>query len=167
MKKIFIAILLIYFSTNLNAQKPALPEFNNKPSYYNFKNNKLTDLEKSQYNILAKAKNPFKAEGGFFLNGASSPVKISKQQELKFIIKVTEGTDPSSVVDLVKFEIKDDKRIFITTKTKITKTSTSFEKINFAVEKIKEGYYYLLVKDLNAGEYFFGASDFMFAFSIE
>jgi len=109
----------------------------------------------------------FKAEGGFFLNGNTSTVKIARQAALKFVIKVTPGTDPTSVLDLVKFEVKDSKRIFITTKAKATSTSTSFEKISYAVEKIKEGYYYLIVKDLDQGEYFFGSSEFMFAFGVE
>ncbi|MBC8643855.1 hypothetical protein H9W95_06830 [Flavobacterium lindanitolerans] len=55
----------------------------------------------------------------------------------------------------------------ITTKAKATSTSTSFDKINYTIEKVKDGYYYLVVKNLASGEYFFGSGDFMFAFSLE
>lgn len=154
---------LSFFS--LKAQN--LPEFNDKPAYVDFKTKELKELEKSQYNTMAKAKGLYKAEAGFFLNGISSSVRITKQDEIKFIVKVTPGTDPTSVFDLVQFEIRKDQRVFITTKAKATSTSTSFEKISYEVKKIKEGYYYLIVKNLGAGEYFFGSSDFMFAFGIE
>ncbi len=166
MKKITILMVLFLTILSLKAQN-SLPEFNDKPAYYDSKSKKLIELEKSQYNTMAKAKGLFKAEGGFFLNGSSSSVKIAQQSNLKFIVKVNEGTDPTSVLDFVKFEVVKDKRVFITTKAKATSTSTSFEKINYEIEKIKEGYYYLLVKDLEKGEYFFGSSDFMFAFSID
>lgn len=166
--KSLITIFFIFLSFfNAKAQNTLLPEFNDKPVYFNAKDKKLVELEKSQYNTLAKAKGLFKAEGGFFLNGSSSSVKITKQGELKFIIKVTPGTDPTSIVDFVKFEVRDSKRVFITTKAKATSTTTSFEKIDYSTEKIKEGYYFLVVKNLDKGEYFFGATEFMFAFSLE
>ncbi len=115
---------------------------------------------------MAKAKGMFKAVGGFFLNGSSSPVKIAKQENLQFIVKVTPGVDPTSIFDLVEFEVIKEQRVFITTKAKATSTSTSFEKISYDVKKIKEGYYYLIVKNLEQGEYFFGSNDFMYAFCI-
>lgn len=159
-----IALFLLSF-LSLKAQN--LPEFNDKPAYVDSKTNQLIELEKSQYNTMAKAKGLFSAEGGFFLNGTSSSVKIAKQTELKFVVKVIPGTDPTSVFDLVQFEIRKNQRVFITTKAKATSTSNSFEKINYEVKKIKEGYYYLIVKNIDKGEYFFGSNDFMFAFSVE
>lgn len=166
MMKTILTVALILFSI-LSAKAQYLPEFNDKPAYFDAKTKQLVELEKSQYNTMAKAKGLFKAEGGFFLNGISSSVKIAKQEELKFVVKVASGIDPTSVFDLVKFEVKKNQRVFITTKTKTTSTSTSFEKINYEVKKIKEGYYYLTIKNLDTGEYFFGTSDFMFAFGIE
>ena len=166
MKLTVTKLLFIIAFLNLNAQKK-LPEFNDKPAYYNENESTLIELEKSQYNIMSKAKGVFKAEGGFFLNGATSPVKIGKKEVLKFIVKVLPGTDPTSVLDLIQFEIRKDQRIFITVKAKALSNTNSFEKINYTVEKIKDGYYYLIAKELDTGEYFFGSSDFMFAFSIE
>ena len=159
-----VLFIIIIFSSYFYAQ--TLPEFNNKPSYFDEKTKKLIELEKSSYQTMAKAKGIFKAEAGFFIEGATSPVKIQNNKELKFMVKVEPGTDPTSVFDLVQFEIKKDKRVFITSKASIGKSSNSFEKINYEVKKIKEGYYYLIVKDLPKGEYFFGSNDFMFAFSI-
>ena len=164
--KIIVSVALIFLSYfNLKAQN--LPEFNDKPAYVDAKTNGLKELEKSQYNTMAKAKGLSKAEAGFFLKGISSPVKIAKQEEIKFVVKVTPGIDPTSVLDLVQFEIRKDQRVFITTKAKTTSTSTSFEKISYEVKKIKEGYYYLIIKNIGIGEYFFGSNDFMFAFAIE
>lgn len=165
MKTVLSLAFISLFFFNVKAQ--SLPEFKDKPAYFDVNKKQLKELEKSQYSTMAKAKGLFKAEGGFFLKGASSNVKIEKQAELKFVVKVTPGTDPTSVFDLVQFEVRNDQRVLITTTAKSTSTSTSFEKINFSVKKIKEGYYYLIVKDLNKGEYFFGSTDFMFAFSIE
>ena len=167
MKSTLAAFLLLASICQLNAQNTQLPEFNDKPAYYHAKDKKLVELEKSQYNTLAKAKGIFKAEAGFFLNGTTSPVKISIQEELKFIVKVAEGVDPTSVFDLAKFEIRDNKRVLITAKANATSSTNSLTKINYSIEKIKDGYYYLVVKELDKGEYFFGSSQFMFAFSIE
>lgn len=164
--KTVLTVTLIFLSfLNLKAQN--LPEFNDKPAYIDTKTKQLKELEKSQYSTMAKAKGLLSAEGGFFLNGASSSVKIAKQAELQFIVKVAPRTDPTSVFDLVQFEVRKDQRVFITTKAKATSSSTSFEKISYDVKKIKDGYYYLIVKTLDKGEYFFGSNDFMFAFSVE
>ncbi len=166
MKYALFLIAILFSSFITNAQNN-LPEFKDKPVYFDSKNKQIKELEKSQYNTMAKAKGLFSAEAGFFLNGTSSNIKIAKQQELIFIVKVAPGTDPTSVFDLVQFEVRKDQRVFITSKAKATSTTTSFEKINYGVKKIKEGYYYLTIKNLDSGEYFFGSSDFMFAFSIE
>lgn len=125
------------------------------------------ELERSQYNTIAKAKGLFKAEAGFFLNGASSRVKIGKKPELIFIVKVHPGTDPADIFDLVQFEVKNEKRVFMTAKASVAKSSNSFDKIPYGVKKIKDGYYQLITKNLDEGEYFFGSSEFMFAFSIK
>lgn len=164
--KIKLTLLLsILCMLQLNAQ--TLPEFNNKPAYIDAKTKTLIELEKSQYNTMAKAKGLFKAEAGFFLNGPTSSVKIEKKSDLTFVVKVEPGTDPTSVFDLVQFEVRNDKRVFITSKASAAKSSNSFEKISYDVKKIKDGYYHLIAKDLKEGEYFFGASDFMYAFSVK
>lgn len=159
--------LLFFICISLVVQSQNLPEFNDKPAYLDPKTKQLKELEKSQYNTMAKAKGIFKAEGGFSLNGISSSVKLPKQDELKFIVKITPGQDPTSIFDLAKFEVRKDQRVLITTLAKATSTTTSLAKINYEVKKIKEGYYYLIVKNLDKGEYFFGSKDFMFAFGVE
>lgn len=160
-------LLTVCACFNVNAQKNALPEFNNKPVYSDPKNNRLIDLEKAPYNSMAKANGLLKAEGGFFVTGKSSPTKIVEQTKLQFVVKVTPGTDPTSIFDLATFEVRKDNRVYITTKAKATSTTTSIKKINYEVKKIKDGFYYLVANNLEKGEYFFGANDFMYAFSIE
>ena len=163
--KIILLIVSVYF--NANAQQNALPEFKNKPAYSDPKNKRLIDLEKAPYNSMAKANGLFKAEGGFFISGKSSPTKIAEQTKLQFVVKVTPGTDPTSIFDLARFEVRKDTRVYITTKAKATSTTTSIQKINYEVKKIKDGYYYLIANNLEKGEYFFGENEFMYAFSIE
>ena len=85
--KIFFLYILFLSLTNLKAQIP-LPEFNDKPAYFDQNKKQLVELEKSQYNTMAKAKGLFSAEAGFFLEGATSKVLIPRQTELKFIVKV-------------------------------------------------------------------------------
>lgn len=159
--------LLFFTCISLVLQAQSLPEFNDKPAYVDPKTKQLRELEKSQYNTIARAKGMFKAEGGFSLSGISSPVRFPKQDELNFIVKMTPGQDPTSIFDLAQFEVRKDQRVLITTLAKATSTTTSFAKINYEVKKIKEGYYYLIVKNLDKGEYFFGSKDFMFAFGID
>lgn len=159
--------LLFFICISIAVQSQNLPEFNDKPAYLDPKTKQLKELEKSQYNTMAKAKGIFKAEGGFSLNGTSSSVKLPKQDELKFIVKITPGQDPTSIFDLAQFEVRKDQRVLITTLAKATSTTTSLAKINYEEKKIKDGYYYLIVKNLDKGEYFFGSKDFMFAFGVE
>lgn len=164
MERIFLLIfsLLSFFGV----QSQQLPEFNNKPAFVDPVSKDLVELERSQYNTIAKAKGLFKAEAGFFINGSSSRVKIEKMQELIFLVKVHPGADPADIFDLVQFKVKNDKRIFMPAKAALANSSNSYEKIPYAVKKIKDGYYQLIVKNINEGEYFFGSSEFMFAFSI-
>lgn len=164
MKQFLLLALLIIAKTGISQP---LPEFNNKPAFFNATTNTLIELEKSQYNTIAKAKGILKAEAGFYLTGIASPVKLDKKPVLEFIVKVLPGTDPTSVFDLVRFEIRNGQRVFITSKAGLGKSTTSFEKISYDLKKIKEGYYKLIVNNLNEGEYFFGASDFMYAFSVK
>jgi hypothetical protein len=163
----YLLLLAFLFGCFWSVKAQVIPEFIDKPAFFDSKTKALVELEKSQYNTIAKAKGLFKAEAGFFLNGSSSPVKIDKQQELSFMVKVQPGTDPTSVFDLVQFDVKNDKRVFITSKATVAGSSNSFTKIDYQVKKIKEGVYYLIVPNLQAGEYFFGSKDFMFAFSIK
>lgn len=165
MKKTLIQFFSLICFIVLTSQ--TLPEFNNKPAFYDAKTKTLLELEKSQYNTMAKAKGLMKAEAGFFLDGPTSKVKVDKKDELVFVVKVEAGTDPTSVFDLVKFEIRNDKRVFIVSKAGMGKSSTSFEKITYSVKKIKDGYYQLIANNLSEGEYFFGANDFMYAFSVK
>ncbi len=167
MKKLLIVLFYVSTFINGSAQQATLPEFDNKPAYKNSKTNQLIDLEKASYNTMAKASGLFKAEGGFFLPGTSSSIKIAKQEKVQFLVKVAQGTDPTSIFDLAKFEIRKDNRVYITTKAKATSTTTSTRKIIYEVKKIKDGYYQLITNNLEKGEYFFGANDFMYAFSIE
>jgi hypothetical protein len=166
MKNIIVLLIatLTFFVTNAQEN---LPEFNNKPAYVDSKSKQLIELEKSSYNSLAKAKGLFKAEAGYFLEGKSSPVKIAQQPELKFVVKVSPGNDPSSILDLAQFEVRKEQRIYITTTAKTGSTTSSIKKITYEVKKIKDGYYYLIAKNLAKGEYFFGSSESMFAFSVE
>ena len=101
------------------------------------------------------------------MEGATSKVLIPRQTELKFIVKVVPGTDASAIFDLAQFEIRKDKRVFIASQAKIGSSSTSYQKIDFELVKIKEGFYYLVAKNLTAGQYFFGSKDAMFAFSVD
>jgi hypothetical protein len=58
----------------------------------------------------------FRLESGYFLYGGSSSVKIPKKAELKFVVKVNERVDATSVFDFVKAEVNKGKKIFITTR---------------------------------------------------
>ncbi|MDQ7959784.1 hypothetical protein [Flavobacterium lindanitolerans] len=63
-----IGILLLLLSSVYGKAQTKLPEFNDKPAYFNAATNELIELEKSQYNTMAKAKGLFSAEGGFYSN---------------------------------------------------------------------------------------------------
>lgn len=166
MKYLVFTVLLFLSFLQMKAQV-SLPEFNEKPAYYDQNSKKLVELERSQYNMIAKAKGLFSAEAGFFLEGTTSDVKIKNELELQFIVKVLPGIDAAAVFDLGKFEVRKGKRVFITSVAKIASNSTSYQKIKFDVVKIKEGFYYVNVRNLSPGEYFFGSKDAMYAFAVQ
>lgn len=65
--------LVFFICISIVAKAQNSPEFNDKPAYLAPKTKQLKELEKSQYNTMAKAKGIFKAEGGiikrnFFLS---------------------------------------------------------------------------------------------------
>ncbi len=144
-----------------------VPEFIDAPAYYDKATWNLQELERSQYNLMSKATGLIKAESGFFLNAAKSPVRLEVSDTLRFAIKVVPGTDPRTIIDLIQFDVRNDKRVFITSKAKGFSSSTSYEKISYGIHKISDGAYVLSVTGLQRGEYFFGSKDYMFAFGID
>ena len=167
---LLLALLLSeIFAVSQTVEKAyPVPEFNNKPAYLNAKTNSLVDLEKSSYNVFSKMTGFGVAGAGFFLEGASSPVKIAKAEELQFIVKVASGDDPTSVLDLVAFTVKKNKRLLLTSEASgwTGSSKSSYKKIPYEVKRIGQDVYLLSVKNLSSGEYFWGSSTFMFAFNV-
>ena len=159
-----------FASGTLSAKEYPIPEFLNKPAYYNEHDASLVSLERSPYQPLVKARALGLGGGtaGFFLEGPASPVRITASANLEFMLKVTPGVDPETILDLGQFTIKDGKRIFITTKIKLLSAdSTSYAKIPYGIKKTSEGVYLLSMSNLKPGEYFLGSADYMFAFGID
>ena len=63
MKNVLILIAILVSSFITNAQNN-LPEFNDKPAYFDSKTKQTKELEKSQYNTIAKAKGLFSGYSG-------------------------------------------------------------------------------------------------------
>ena len=168
MKSIATIFALFCITLSSYSQTYPSPEFNNEPSYYDTTTHTLIAIEKSNYNKLNQAKGLYGKEGGFFLNHPKSPVRIKSTTITSFIIKVTPGINPTSILDLVMFEVRGDQRVFIASKLTGmgTKSTTSFEKIPYQVQKIGDGLY-LLTVSLKPGEYLLGTHDNMFAFGID
>ena len=126
-------------------------------------------MEKSNYNKLNQAKGYRGKEGGFFLNHSKSPVRIKASSAVQFIVKVNPGTNPTSIIDLVAFEIREDQRVLITNRLSGsgTESYTSLDKMSYQVKKVAEGVYLLTATGLKAGEYLLGTHDNMFAFGID
>jgi hypothetical protein len=167
--KYFATLLFLFMVVSSYSQSYPSPEFNNEPSYYDTSSHALTSLEKSSYNRLNQAKGLMGKEAGFFLDHAKSPVRIKASPVIHFIMKVTPGTNPTSILDFAAFEIRGDQRVLITTKlTKAgTKSTTSVEKITYQVQKIGEGLYLLTATNIKPGEYLLGTHDNMFSFGID
>lgn len=173
MKTAIILGVIVWVSSFSFEQTPEkqypLPEFNDKPFYYNPSSNELIELEQSQYNTLTKATGLGTARSGFFIKGISSSVRIQYTPNQNFIVRVIPGADPKAVLDLVAYSLKSDMRVLIVSKANAWSgsSSTSYDKINYQVRKIADGVYLLTVNDLQPGEYFWGSKDFMFAFGVD
>jgi hypothetical protein len=169
MKPLIAFLTLCILSLSSYSQTYPSPEFNNEPSYYDTTTHALIGLEKSSYNRLNQAKGLMGKEAGFFLEHAKSSVRFKSSPAISFIMKVTPGTNPTSILDFAAFEIRGDQRVLITTKlTKAgTKSTTSVEKITYQVQKIGEGLYLLTATNIKPGEYLLGTHDNMFAFGID
>lgn len=152
----------------VQTRKCPLPEFNDKPAFCSQDKSSLVELEKSQYQPMSRPEGFVSVVAGYHLGGATSNVRVKSSTDLEFVIKVSPGTDPTSVVDLLAFTTEDGERIIITTKTsKFDGSKATIVKIPYQVKKIADGVYVLSVSNLKPGEYFFGGTDSMFAFGID
>lgn len=157
------AWLFLTGSAQAQDRKCPNPEFNDKPAFCG--QSSLLELEKSQYLVVSRGL--IRGVAGYYLSGEMSSVRLKSAPDFEFVIKVNPGTDPTSVVDLLEFKVEKGKRVYITTKATLTGAKATIEKLPYQVKKIADGIYVLSVSNLKPGEYFFGGTEFMFAFGID
>lgn len=154
MKFFYIAILFV--SLTALAQKP---EFSGRP--YVLQNNvALGNLERVDAQFDAKLKGM--GYGGtqlmYTVFSARSTSRFSKNALPKFIIRVESGVDPSEAFTIMRAEVKDGKRSFMSGNYNVMGRAkdNGHLKITANYKKREEGIYEItLPDDIDTGEYGF------------
>ena len=90
------------------------------------------------------------------LSGARSSVSVGKRDAIHLIIKAVDNiTDPSSFINVFKFEVKSNKRQFQVSEvgTFNGSSNNSLGSINFSAKKYGESSYLISLYGLEDGEY--------------
>jgi len=155
-------------------KKYPVPEFINHPEYYGQDENKLVELEKPQTNT--KRKKDFatgllglvKINTYMTIDNGHSPVRVKKRDTLLFIIRVNPGDDPSAIAELTGLKVeKKERKVLIADQKPFQSSEPAYKKIEFAVQKIQEGVYLLIMTHLASGEYCMATPVGVFAFGID
>lgn len=157
----FLLFLFFFLTKMINAQQQyPLPEFKNTINQIDTVKLNLKDLEKINAEIDIKIK-------GFGYGGSESYLKLSgikstvdfQISEAVFIIKLPDAeTDPSTYVELYKFESDKDRRKVKLSSRKLSGRSKNVDihKLELIFKKITPGNYLITVpKELVAGNYGF------------
>jgi hypothetical protein len=185
MRTIIFFVAVIFISKSIHAQnadnidsvsfgnkkvisKNLIPEFLNRPSYIDFEKDSLIDLE---YPKSYRSQRVKFGKSGYFTTVAHShsTVRIKKTGILNFIVRLESGTDPRVRFELLAFTIKKDCREIQLSEMNHWKNTvtTIYTKIDYQIKKVSEGVYVLIISNLNAGEYFFGTTEEVYAFGID
>lgn len=147
--------LCLAYSAKAQEAAVSIPEFKNKV-YYVKKDNTLAEIENAD--LQSDMKTGMTSAKIFYrVPGTASPVKKSGLPSCRFVVKLEDGVDPESVVELLKYEI-DKKSRFVQVGSVVMGSFKTVEipkqKLNF--NKIEPGVYVITTKEaLPGGEYVF------------
>jgi len=175
MKKICFLLLSAFYSMMVFSQtdslqpasrinSPSVPEFVNQPFYLDKIYGRLVKLERPRVHTGINFKGQFVE-----VDSSKSFVRVGKADTTRFIVRVSAGTDPRDLFELIAFTIKNGKRRCQVTGTKglALQDKYVYKKIDYELRKAGEGVYILLVNSLPPGEYYFASHDGAFAFGID
>lgn len=154
------------------------PEFQNQVVYYSESSNRVVELEKETPELKTStwaAPGYAKSTSYYLIKNPKSPVRMRNGNNLKFLVKIYQGIDPSDNFKLVKLKHRDNDRVmeYFTASGSgwgsggANKVSEFDQEIRF--ERVKEGLYMITTqKPLEPGEYaFFYSGIKMYAFGID
>lgn len=160
MKRIIIFAFFCLFYSTVNAQIKE-PEFWGE--VFSLYNGNTSILEKKRAIVETKAGASLylfgigKIKSRFIVSDAYSNIRLPKQDEHKFIVKVADNNiDPFSIISFFKFSSHNEKerRAEISSIGTFTGTSNNnFDYIDFDAEKFGQSSYLLTVPNLDYAEY--------------
>jgi len=170
MKKLLFAGLLLGFIQLAKAQDTIpVPEFDNKPMYYNKETNSLGQLERQTAEVKIKNK-VVVVETYYYYKNKTSNFRIKgNQQSTQFLYKTASNSEIDLYLTLYKFSINESKNV---RELKIASGSVagskSFDnKITYDYKKVSNGLYLISVEGLTPGEYGFAMSTTTYLFGID
>lgn len=155
--------MMVLFAVNISAQIPNVeePEFAEQILILNSDTNgELLARENGSIQTKAGASLYLtgigKVKSRLTLKGTKSVSKTKGGKTTKLIVKAKDNaTDPNSFINVFKFEIKGDERRYqLAEAGTLSKTeSNNIASIDYNAKKYKESSYYIVMNDLEPGEY--------------
>lgn len=166
MKKVLFFIL-ISSSSLLNAQvKISEPEYSGNIVYVNDSVGSGIKLEQQTASVITKANGASyvpvvglfagKATSKYVVQGSSSPIKIDKKTNLKFIVKVSDNSvDPSTVIYVFKLNPEKGIRTIEIASANMVGDSKSgdIKYLTFKSKKYGQSSYLIELDNIESGEY--------------
>lgn len=170
MKKIALLLVVLNLTVS-NAQiktsaeiKITEPEFSDNIVYVDKIDGTGIQLEKQTISISAKlnagAFIPIvgifsKSKGKNVVKGNSSPIKITKNAKIYFIVKVSDNsTDPTSRINIFKLKKTKDTRTLETASTNVLETKANdIDYLSFIGKKYGKSSYIIELDNMEVGEY--------------
>lgn len=139
-----------------------------EPEYFGnviyVKNNQAVELEKQKVHVTVKAGAGLMLTGigkvtqKIVINEPNSPVKISEDRNLKFIVKVTDNKfDPFEIVEIYKLQSNSKTRSLLTAETGSFSGAKSGDIVRVSYKATKYGgsSYLITLGEMSMGEYAF------------
>jgi hypothetical protein len=162
--KSFFTALCIVLSLVVKAQDITVPE----PEYFGnviyIKNNEAIELEKQKVHVTVKASAALmmtglgKVKQKIVIADATSPLKITQDRGLKFIVKVTDNKyDPFEMVELFKLKKDYKSRSLLTAQAGVYSGTKAGDVVRVPYKATKYGTssYLITITEIMMGEYGF------------
>ena len=170
MKKLILLGLLFSLLQTVFAQDNyPIPEFDDKPMYFNSSTNSLEKLERQTANVEVKNKY-FVIEQYYYFEKKASDFRLKKNQPIQFIFKPAEpNKDIELQLFLFKYTINEKKnqRELQLSSSGVAGSKSMNKNLPYDYKKLDTGLYMISVDELESGEYGLATSTTTYLFGID
>ncbi|MBN4071058.1 hypothetical protein JYT72_00980 [Crocinitomix catalasitica] len=165
---LFLIVPFLVSLTFIEEDDILMPEYANQPMYVDMEIGELTSLESQTLNMRS-AGTSFNPKLIFFYKGKSSSMKLGKNDDLKFRVKMmSPQIDPRDYIQFGQFEVKRNRRDMIVQTIKSNGSRSVLDSDNLKFKRLNKTVYEISIKDELeiGGEYAIVCGNRLFAFGI-